>query len=242
MRDYWHLWLSGLFLKREAYEYQRERRDSFAHGLAFIAVVGIVVGLFGIAGAAFRYATQPSADAIKNVVLNHLQAMPFYTQMGSIAQGQFLTGYNQVWATLGSRFVGYPTNGRDLIALLASPITTPLLLVIGWLIYGVLAHLIAASGNPHSSLAHGLGTLALATSPQALNVVTVLPGASISGVMIGLWTFILNVYALRTAYRISTPRAITAAIFPLLLLLLLLILFACVGFFLLTAAIRGGQR
>jgi hypothetical protein len=242
MRDYWHLWQSALFLKREAYEYQRDRRDSFAHGLAFIILVGILVGLFGIVGAGLRYATEPSADAIKNTVLNHLQAMPFYSEFGSQGERQFLSGYNQVWAALGSLFVGYPTNAGDLITLLISPITTPLLWVIGWLIYGVLAHLITGRGNPHSSLAHGLGTLALATSPQMLNVVTFLPGANVGGVMLGLWTFILNVFALRTAYRVSTRRAVFAAVFPLVLLLLLLILFACVGFLALGAAIRGGQR
>jgi hypothetical protein len=242
MRDYFHLWLSALFLKREAYEYQRDRRDSFAHGLAFIVTVGVVVALFGIAGAALRYATEPSADAIKNTVLNHLQAMPFYSQFTPQGERQFLNGYNQAWGAFGSLFVGYPTKVSELVFVFASLITTPLSWVIGWLIYGVLAHLIAGRGNPHSSLAHGLGTLSLATSPQILNVVTVLPGASISSVMVGLWTIILNVFALRTAYRISTTRAVLSALFPLLLLLLIIIVFACFGFLALSTAITGGRR
>jgi hypothetical protein len=241
MTDYWHLWLGALFLKREAYEYQRDRRDSFAHGLLFIVLVGVLVGLFGIAGAGLRYASGPSAVAVKNVVLNHLQAMPFYDQMGSSAQQQFLTGYERTWAALGSLFMGYPTNAGDLVSLLAGIITTPLAWIIGWLFYGLLAHLIASRGNPHSSLAHGLGTLALATSPQALNVINVLPGASVGGLVLALWTLILNVFALRTAYRVSTRRAIGAALFPLLLLLLLLLLFLCLGLFALVAVIRGGR-
>ena len=242
MRDYFHLWLGALFLKREAYEYQRDRRDSFAHGLAFILAAGVVVAFFGIAGEALRYATSPSADAFKNTVLNHLQAMPFYSQFTPQGEEQFLTSYNMIWGTLGRLFVGYPTSARDLAILFASLITTPLAWVIGWLIYGVLAHVIASRGNPHAGLGHGLGTLALATSPQVLNIVAVLPGANISGSIIALWTIILNVFALRTAYRISTPRAVFSALFPLLLLLLLLILFACVGFFGLSALIQGGRR
>jgi hypothetical protein len=242
MRDYFHLWLSALFLKREAYEYQRDRRDSFAHGVAFILLLGVIVALFGIAGAAVRYATEPSADAIKNTVLNHLQAMPFYSQFSPQGERQFLNGYNQVWKALGSLFVGYPTKASDLVSVLASVITTPVSWIIGWLVYGAFAHLIAGRGNPHSSLAHGLGTLALATSPQLLNVATVLPGASVAGTVVGLWTIILNVFALRTAYRISTPRAVFSALFPLLLLLLVLLLFACVGFLALLAAIQGGRR
>jgi hypothetical protein len=242
MRNYFHLWLSALFLKREAYEYQRDRRDSFAHGLAFVGLIGVIVALFGIAGAALRYATEPNADAIKNTVLNHLQAMPFYSQVTSQGEGQFLSGYNRVWETFGSIFVGHPTKPGDLVPLFASLVTTPLLWVIGWLLYGAVAHLVASRGNPHSSLAHGLGTLALATSPQLLSAVTVLPGASISGAVLGLWTMILNVFALRTAYRVSTQRAVFSALLPLLLLLLILILFACVGIFALSTAARGGQR
>jgi hypothetical protein len=242
MPDYFHLWLSALFLKREAFEYQRDRRDSFAHGLAFIVIVGVIVALFGIAGAALRYATEPSADAIKNTVLNHLQGMPFYSQFTPQGEDRFLSGYNRVWDTLGSIFVGHPTNGSDLLPLFASLVTTPLSWVIGWLLYGLFAHLVASRGNPHGSLAHGLGTLALATSPQVLNVVTVLPGASIGGAVVGLWTVILNVFALRTAYRLSTGRAIFSAMFPLLLVLLFLLLLSCVGIFVLSAAIRGGQQ
>jgi hypothetical protein len=242
MRDYFHLWLSALFLRREAYEYQRDRKDSFAHGVAFILVIGIIVALFGIAGAAVRYATEPSADAIKNTVLNHLQAMPFYSQFSSQAERRFLAGYNQVWQAFGSLFVGYPTKATDLALLLAGIITTPLAWIIGWLVYGVLAHLIAGRGNPHGGLAHGLGTLALATSPQLLNVATVLPGAAIGGTVVGVWTLILNVFALRTAYRISTSRAVLAALFPLLLLILVAALFACVGILALSAAIQGGRR
>lgn len=242
MRDYVHLWMSALFLKREAFEYQRDRKNSFAHGLAFIALVGLVVALFGIAGAALRYGTEPNADAVKNVILNHLQGMPFYAQFTPRNESEFLSGYNRVWDTFGSIFVGHPTNAGAFAGLLATSVTTPLLWIIGWLLYGGLAHLIAGRGNPHGSIGRGLGTLALATSPQVLNIVAVLPGASVGGALIGLWTMILNVFAMRTAYRISTSRALVSALFPLLLLLLLLVLFACLGAFALTSAIQGGRR
>lgn len=242
MGDYVHLWFSALFFKREAFEYQRDRRDSFAHGLVFILLVGLIVALSSIAGEALRYATEPSADAIKNTILNHLQAMPFYGQFSPQGETQFLNGYNRAWETFGSLFVGYPTTVRNLTLTLARVVTTPLSWVIAWLLYGLLAHLVASRGNPHGSLGHGLGTLALATSPQLLNVVTVLPGAEVSGILVGLWTLILNIFAIKSAYRISARRAVTSALFPLLLLLLLFALFACLGFFALISAIQGGRQ
>ncbi len=245
MADYWHLWLGALFCKREAYEYQRERKDSFAHGLLFIVLIGVLVALAGIIGAGLRYATSPSMDAVKNTVLNHLQAMPFYAQSiqpSPEAQRQFQAGYNQVWAAAGSFFMGYPTTVADWARALVSVVTTPLFWIVGWLIYGVLAHLIASRNNPNANLSHGLGALALATSPQALSVVNLIPQASVSGITLALWTLILNIYTLRTAYQISTRRAVWAALFPLLLLFLLLILSFCLIIALVVPVARGGQR
>lgn len=242
LRDYWHLWVSSLFLQREAYEYQRDRRDSFGHGMAFIALLGIITALFGIGGSGLRYATAPRAEAIKGVVLTHLQAMPFYTQLPPEGERQFISGYNQSWENFGSFFVGYPTRPRDLALLLSTIVTTPLAWMMGWLIYGLLAHRIASRKNANNSLAHGLGTLALATSPQLLKAVEIFPGANVSGLMIAAWVMIANVFALRTAYRLSTPRAIWAALFPLLLLFLILLVLLVMGTLLLGGAPRGGQR
>ncbi len=244
MADYWHLWLGALFLRREAYEYQRERKDSFAHGLLFIVLIGVIVALSGIAGAALRYATSPNVDAVKNTILNHLQSMPFYAesiQPFPDAQRQFQSGYDQTWAVAGSLFMGYPISAADWARVLASVITTPISWIVGWLVYGVLAHLIASRGNPHANLSHGLGTLALATSPQALGVVNIIPQAGVNGLALALWTLILNVYALRTAYQVSTRRAVWAALFPLLLLLLLVLLCLILIVVLLRSNIPGGQ-
>ncbi len=245
MANYWQLWLGALFLKREAFEYQRDRRDSFAHGLLFIVLIGVVVAGAGIVGAALRYASGPNADAVKNTVLTHLQAMPFYTQSIQTdprIESEFLSGYNRVWANLGGAFMGYPTTGAGVFLLLLGLLTVPLGWLLGWLIYGVLAHVIASRNNPEATLAHGLGTLALATAPQLLNVVSILPLAGVSSVALGVWTLVLNVFALRTAYRVSTGQAIWAALFPLLLLLILASFFLCLLLLLIVPIAATGGR
>ncbi|MGE5139887.1 MAG: YIP1 family protein [Rudaea sp.] len=224
MVDLWHLWLGALFLKREAYEYQRDRKDTFAHGLLFVTLVGLLTALAALAGALLRFAAGPNADAVKNVVLTHLQAMPFYTQ--SIlpypkVESQFLSGYNQTWDLLGSTFMGYPTNQGGWAALLAGVVVIPLILIVVWLVYGFLVHLVASRANPNTGLARGLGTLALAISPQAINLLGILPRSGLSVPVLGLWGIVLSVFAVRTAYGTSTGRSIWAVVFPLLLLLLL---------------------
>ncbi len=246
MADYWHLWLGGLFLKPEAYVYQRDRRNPLAHGLLFIIVIGVIVALAGILGAGLRFAFSPNADAVKNTVLNHLEAMPFYTTMAPAAQIQFQAGYDNFWNNFGGALLGYPINGGDLGRLLATIVTTPLFWIIGWLVYGLLVHLVARGrAHPEHYLASALGTIALATSPQLLNVVSFLPNAGVSGIVLGLWTMICNVFAIRTAYRLTTAHAIWAALFPLLLLLIVLIVLSCIGTFgfgaLLSALVKGGR-
>src|SRR4051812_18157231 len=59
------LWRGAMFLKREIYTYERDQKNPFANGLLYIAVIGILVALASILGAGLRYATLPSADAIK---------------------------------------------------------------------------------------------------------------------------------------------------------------------------------
>ncbi len=243
MADYWHLFIGALFLRREAYEYSRDRKDSFAHGLLFIVLIGVLTALASIIGAGVRYASSPNPDAVKNTVLTHLQAMPFYAQLIQPypqAQQQFFSGYNQVWNSLGSLFMGFPTNAAGWTQLLAGIVTTPVIWIILWLIYAGLAHLIARRGTFHVEFPRVLGTLALATAPQAFSVIGVLPAAGASAVVIWLWSLVLNIFAIRTAYRTTTAHAVWAALFPLALLLLLLILLSFIGYVALISLLRGG--
>ena len=210
------LWLGAMFLKRETYAYEREQKNPFGNGLVYIAVIGIIVALAGMLGAGLRFATSPSADAIKNTILVHLQAMPFYAGFNSASANAFEQGYDQVWDNLASVFVGYPTNANDFVGLVLTIITTPLGFVIVWLVYGALIHLIARGWNPETSFGEMLAPLALASSPQLLNVFALFPAVGASGAVIALWTYICNVVAVRVAYQTTTRRAVWGATFPIL--------------------------
>ncbi len=243
MADYWHLLIGALFMRREAYEYQRDNKDSFARGLLLIVIIGVAVAIANVIGAALRYASSPNPDAVKNTVLTHLQAMPFYTQTiqpyPSLEQ-QWLLGYNQVWQYLGSTFMGFPIDAAGWASLLATIITTPVIWLIAWVVYAGLAHLIASRGATHVEFSHALGTLALATAPQIFGVVGLLPNAGVNTFAIWLWSMILNAFALHAAYRITTRRAIWAALFPVLLLLLPLLILLVIGLVALGSLLRGG--
>ncbi|HZQ09589.1 MAG TPA: Yip1 family protein [Anaerolineae bacterium] len=231
---YTALWLGGMFLKPEAYVYQRDRKNPFAHGFLYIALIGVIVALAAILGAGVRYYTDPSLEAIKNTVLVHLQAMPFYAQADPTFQQTFDQQYEQNWNQFGSFYATDPTNPANFVRLIGMLITTPLGWVIVWLIYGALIHLIARGWNPETSYGELLAPLALATSPQLLRIIQVFPDAGVSGLVIVLWSLICNIFAVRVAYKTTTARAVWGAFFPMLLLLVLIIVLIVIAVLLLT--------
>lgn len=241
---FWELWLGALFLKQETYTYERDSKNPFGNGLLYIAVIGALVALTGILGAGLKYATMPSPDAIKNTILVHLQAMPFYGMFDPTSASAFDKQFNQGWEILGTRVLGYPADAAGIATLVASVITTPLALIIGWLVYGILVHVIARGWNRETSFSEMLAPLALATSPQLLNVLAVFPTAGVSGAVISLWTWICTVFAIRVAYQTTTRRAVWAALFPVLLLaIFILLVFLCIAAFLVPVirSIGGAQ-
>ncbi len=236
---YAELWMGGMFLQDEAYVYMRERRNPFASGLLYVALVGVLVALGGILGAAARYLTSPSVDAIKNTVLVHLQAMPFYETMGAAAQSAFEAGFQQTWEWFGQLFMGYPTSPMETAVLFLGVLTTPIGLVLTWVIFGALVHLVARRWNPEISFSEMLGPLALALSSQLLNVLHIFPNVGINALVVALWFFVSAVSAIRVTYKTTQANALRAAFIPILVLLLLLIVLVMLGAFAVGA--RGGQ-
>lgn len=237
------LWLGGMFLQPQAYAYERDSKNPLGNGLLYIAIIGVIVALAQLLGAGLRFATSPSGDAIKNTVLTHLQAMPFYTAFDSAMATQFDRSYAQTWNQFGSMFLGYPMNEAGFVTPVLGLLLTPLGLVINWFIYGALVHLIAHRWNRETSFGELLAPLALAASPQLLYIIGMFPGAGASAVVIGLWTFICNIFAVRIAYQTTTRRAVWGAVFPILLIVILGLLLVLVplGFLTITSATRSPQ-
>lgn len=236
---YAELWTGSMFLQDEAYVYLRERRNPFASGLLYVALIGVLVAVAGMVGALTNYVTSPSPDAVKNTVLTHLQAMPFYESMGSLAQRAFDAGFNQVWALFGPLFVGYPSTPQEIAQLFVSVLTTPLGLIVTWLYFGALVHFTARKWNRDISFAEILGPLALAQSPQLLYWLNIFPDVSVSLWVVYLWFFVCAATAIRVTYRTTSANAFRAAFFPVLVSLVLLVVLILVG--LLLFVMRGGQ-
>lgn len=236
---YAELWTGGMFLQQEAYIYMLARRNPFASGLLYVALVGLLVALAGIFGAFARYATSPSLDAVKNTVLVHLQALPLYDNLGLVAQRTLNLVFSQAWEWIGPLFLQYPNTPAQITQLLLTTLTTPAGLVFSWVFYGALVHFMARKWNPEISFGAMLGPLALAESPQLLSALNLFPNVSVNFWVGYLWFFVCAVTAIRITYRTTNANAFRAAFFPVLVSLVLVVVLILLA--LVWLVMRGGQ-
>jgi hypothetical protein len=115
----------------------------------------------------------------------------------------FVTGYGAGWSRL---------------MLL---VTTPLLLLLQWALYGLLGHAIARQLGGNGTINQTLGAAGLIAAPQVLVFAKVIPFVSLSNALIVVWSLLVAYRALEVAHELSWRRAIVAAVVPALLYLLL---------------------
>jgi hypothetical protein len=190
----------ALFLRTDAYEEMRGARSPFLTGLIIIVVVGVIIAIAALVGTALEWASSPNLGDIEI----------------------FLQWYELGW-TLGRTF-GDASPGSALGGL----VLTPLSLVIGWLVYGLLAHLFARLLKGEATLSQTLGCTALAVAPQLLKLTELVPYVAVGGV-VGTWVLICRYAALKQAHRFTWGRAFWATVLPFAALWLLALIFAAIG-------------
>lgn len=218
LRDLYRLAIGGLFLETASYREQREATDRVRRGFLLVALIGLLVGLAALIGQIGIALSSPGFDVIVHTMYDGLTRMPWYEQ-ASEADPAFVVGFK-------SNFDEVVQNLRPLLSgsLLQSAVgvvLTPFAYVLGWLIFGSVAHLAARLFGGRGTFSQTLGCTALASSANLLNLVQIVPFAQAAGVtLLGL---IASYVALREAHLFHEQpwRAFWTTIFgPLLLALL----------------------
>ncbi len=213
--------LGAFLLQEDAYSGMRDDAQRMRRALILVVAVGLLVGVTGACGRLGEWAVSPNMDAIKAIVLSHLAQMPWYAEMSGNPEAlQIFRQYYDLGWNSAKALAPSPSA-------LAGIITTPLSLLIVWLVYGVLAHLSARILGGKGSAGQTLACTALAVAPQLLNVVTVLPFAQAAGV--STWTLVCNFTAIRSVHSLSGWRALIATLLPLVIAILIGAVFACAG-------------
>jgi len=211
--------MRGLFLRPDAYEEMREAKNPFVEGLFVILVVGVIVAAAAIIGSTLEWATTPDLASIQQAIYDGVTEMPWFQELGQDIGPKFLAQFQAQWNWAwrwAKTFAPTPLSS------LANIVTTPLRLILGWLVAGALSHLFARWMGGEATLSQTLGTTALAVAPQILNVAGLLPFAAIGGV-VGTWSLICWYVAIKEAHRLSWSRAFWATVLPRLVLWLLIL-------------------
>lgn len=200
----------ALFLDSEAFEELRDDDNPFVEGLFLVTLIGVIAALLSLVGQALAWAVTPNADAIKQVALAALQQQSWWAGWAANSGGMatFQQGWDAAWQVLPGLF-GAPALDVAALNLLAWPLAA----VLGWLTYGVLAHLFARLLGGQGVLNQTLGATALASTPLLLLGLGFIPFLVIGGVL-QTWQLILRYKALRAAHELPWPQAMGATLLP----------------------------
>jgi hypothetical protein len=211
----------ALFLDTAAYDELRDDDNPFVEGLFLVVIIGIVTALLNLIGQFLAWAGTPSMSAIRDAVWQAFPQMQWWSQMAGNAQAmeQFQQYYYLGWQIF-PRLFGAP----DPASAALNIVTWPLLAVLSWLIYGILAHLFSRMLGGSGRLSQTLGTVSLSFTPLLLRGLGFLPYFTVGAVM-NTWQLICRYKAVRSAGQMSWGRAFWATLLPFAVYLLFWLVF-----------------
>ncbi len=227
----------ALLLEPDPYTELKEAPNPFVEGAFLVVVVGLAVAVAGLVGSILTWASSPDLAAIKQIVYENLVKMPWYLQMEEELGSRFVQDFNR-WYDQGWRIFPVLFGAPNPLLSLANIVLTPLNLILSWLVYGVIAHLVARFLKGRATLAQTLGCTALAVAPQLLNLITVLPFVTV-GAVVGTWTLLCRYRGLKEAHTLPWGRAFIATVLPTLIIYLLVALLSIAAAITLGPAIAG---
>lgn len=227
------LLLEAMFLQPEPYAAMRDRKNPAGKGLVILIILGLVLALAGFIGSLVTWASSPDMAAVQETVLKYLQQMSWWQFMEFSPEAQAI--WFQIWDSIW-QFISImnPTPASGL----ADFIFMPLNLVITWVLFGLVAHIIAKLFGGQGGLGQTLGTTALAAAPQLLGLFKLFPFVMLAG--IGVWTILARYMAIRVTHDLSWGRALWVTVLTMVVIFLILFVLFGAGIFAFSAAIAAG--
>ncbi len=242
----------ALFLEEDAYRQIIKAPNPFATGLIFIIIIAAILTITSGVGTTLEWMVTPDMLAIKERVWDAMTQQPWFLELEDQepdALEGFREGYDWGWRVFPGLFGAPDTTAismnqhSNIFTLLVSWILRVIPMFLGmlfwWIVYAILAHLSAKILGGSGPMNHTFGAVALATSPQLLNVLGIIPYVSLGGV-IGIWGLICNFIALKSVHDLSPGRAFWATVLPFIILTILGIILGILVFFIVGLVTAGG--
>jgi hypothetical protein len=201
----------AFFLRDRAYEDLRHDDNPFVEGLFLVVLVGALTAVLAWIGQLLAWASTPQVDAIKQVILEAYKQMPWWTQATTVPG--FAEQFQRFW-DLGWRVFPVLFHAANPANAALNILLWPLVGVVSWLIYGLLAHLFARMLRGVGTLNQTLGVTALAFTPLLLRGLEFIPFLTIGAVVLNTWQLICRYKALRIVHQLSWGRAFWATLLP----------------------------
>lgn len=208
------LFWEALFLRPDPYATMRDKESPASKGFLLLVVLGLLLAAAGFIGSLLAWASSPDLMAVRDVVLRNLQQMDWWELMSSDPEAEaiWFQIWDPIWQFIGV-FTPSPVSG------LAGFVVQPLTLVLSWLLFGTIAHVMAKIFGGQGDFGQTLGATSLAAAPQLLGMLHVVPFLTLAG--IGVWTLLARYMAIRVTHGLSWGRSVWVTILTMLVLYVL---------------------
>lgn len=224
--------VNALFLREDAYVRMRDTNRALLIGLVVIVVLALLVSILALVGDVIEVATGPDLGQIKDAVWRYMITSSWWKQIPPEGQRQAQQGF-ELWWNMSPLF-GAPNPVGKAFDLVVRPV----IWLADWLIFGVIAFVLARFVfKGEGRLPAFLGVLALAVTPQVFQLLQILPGVNIDGLLLNLWSLCCAYLAIKASFGLSVARSFWATLVTWLLALIPFFLIS--GFF--TAIVGGVQ-
>lgn len=219
---------AGLLLDVNTFRAQRDNPYALREGFLVVIVVGVIVGIASLIGSILSRTATPDPTAVIEVLQRYFERIPFFSGLQEVNPD---FSFDPIFDLLTDVFSTLQWSS------LIGAIATPVVYVLGWLIYGTVAHLAARSLGGNGTFAQTLGCTALASGANLLAAVQIIPFATVAGTtLLGLIGCYLG---LRAAHNLPAWRAFWATLIGPILLILILLVVSCGALAILIASAQG---
>ena len=193
----------ALLLEPDPFVEMVDDDNPWIEGLFLCVSIGALIAVAKVVGGLLLTASLPSSEALLNMALLVLRQ--------SEANGETLYEIERalrgVWPFILA-YSGYDSGAYRLLTLAIAPLG----LIVQWLLFGLVGHLLARAAGGQGTLSQTLGAMALSTAPRLLYLLAVVPFVSVASVLIHVWGILIAYRGLEVAHELTPGPAALAAI------------------------------
>lgn len=204
----------ALVLDADPFIVMAEDDNPWVEGLFLTVSLGFLIGVAHWVGGLLLTAALPPPDAMLEAILQGWQR--FSQNISSTDSSTTAASIRQTWAMI-TAFSGYGGGWVHLFTMVATPFS----LLIQWLITGLIIFAVGRALGGRGNLNQTLGATALMVAPHVFSLLTAIPFVSVSGLLLLVWSLLINYRATEVVHELPWQRAILVALAPAAILLLL---------------------